>query len=48
LGGLIAGSFGLTAPFWLAAASVAAWVAVVWRALGNRAVNAVRASANDF
>jgi MFS family permease len=47
LGGLIAGGFGLTAPFWLAAASVAAWVAVVWRALGNSAVNAARASAND-
>jgi MFS family permease len=47
LGGLIAGSFGLTAPFWLAAASVAAWVAVVWRALGNGAVNTARDSAND-
>jgi MFS family permease len=47
LGGLIAGSFGLTAPFWLAAASVTAWVTVVWRALGNGAVNTARDSAND-
>ena len=47
LGGLIAGSFGLTAPFWLAAGSVAAWVAVVWGALGNGAVNTARDSAND-
>ena len=38
LGGLIAGAFGLTAPFWLAAASVGAWTAVSWRALSDRAV----------
>jgi MFS family permease len=47
LGGLIAGGFGLTAPFWLAAASVAAWVAVMRRALGDRAVDAARALANS-
>jgi predicted MFS family arabinose efflux permease len=47
LGGLIANGFGLTASFWLAAASVGAWVAVVWRALGDRAVDAARASANN-
>ncbi len=46
LGGLIAGGFGLTTPFWLAAASVATWVAMVWRALGDSAVDAARASAN--
>ncbi len=47
LGGLIAGGFGLTAPFWLAAASVGAWVALIWRALGDRAIEEARARAND-
>jgi MFS family permease len=47
LGGLVAGGFGLTSPFWFAAASVAAWVALVWRALGDRAIERTRARAND-
>jgi MFS family permease len=47
LGGLVAGGFSLTSPFWLAAASVAAWVALVWRALGDRAIERTRARAND-
>ncbi|MDQ4126870.1 MAG: MFS transporter [Actinomycetota bacterium] len=48
LGGLIAGVFGLTAPFWLAAAFVAAWLALVWRALGNRAIEGARAQASHW
>ncbi len=47
LGGLIAGGFGLTAPFWLAAASLGAWVALIWRSLGDRAIEEARAQAND-
>jgi predicted MFS family arabinose efflux permease len=47
LGGLIAGGFGLTAPFWLAAASVATWVALTWQALGDRAVREAGAGARD-
>ena len=43
LGGLIAGGLGLTAPFWLAAASVGTWVAVTWRALSDPAVREARA-----
>jgi predicted MFS family arabinose efflux permease len=47
LGGVLAMGLGLTAPFWVAAASVAAWLAVAWRRLGDRAVAAARVSAKD-
>ena len=43
LGGVIAGAFGLTAPMWLAAASVGAWVPLTWRVLGDGAVREARA-----
>ena len=42
VGGLVAGGFGLTAPFWLAAASVFAWTAATWRAFGALAADAPR------
>ncbi|HEY0129040.1 MAG TPA: hypothetical protein VGB40_07735 [Rubrobacteraceae bacterium] len=44
--GLIAGGLGLPAPSWLAAISVAAWVAAVWWALGDRAIERARAAAS--
>ncbi len=47
LGGFLAAGFGLTAPFWAAAACVAAWIAVVRRRLGDRAAAAARRSANE-
>lgn len=34
---LLAKGFGLAAPFWFAAASVAVMTAVAWRAIGNGA-----------
>lgn len=47
LGGLIASSLGLTAPFWLATVSVGVWLTLVWRALGDRAVEEARARMTD-
>jgi hypothetical protein len=44
--GLIAGGFGLPAPSWLAAISVVAWVAAVWWALSDRAIERARAAAS--
>ncbi|HZA45902.1 MAG TPA: hypothetical protein VE568_11485 [Rubrobacter sp.] len=44
--GLIAGGLGLPAPSWLAAISVAAWVAAMWWALGERAIEGARAAAS--
>jgi hypothetical protein len=38
LGGVLATSLGLTASFWVDAASVAASIVVVWRTLGDRVV----------
>jgi len=46
LGGLLAKGFGLTAPFWFAAASVAVMTVVAWRTLGNGTVTAARENAN--
>jgi len=46
LGGLLAKGFGLTAPFWFAAASVAVMTIVSWRTLGNGTVTAARENAN--
>ena len=43
---MIAGGLGLPAPFWLAAISVAAWVAAMWWALGDRAIERARAAAS--
>jgi MFS family permease len=42
LGGALAAAFGLTAPFWVSAASVALMTAVAWRSLGPAAVSAAR------
>ena len=47
LGGVIAGSLGLTAPFWLAAASVGAWLVLIWRALGYRAIREAGAAVQE-
>jgi len=46
LGGLLAKGFGLTAPFWFAAASVAVMTIVSWRTLGNGTVTAAQENAN--
>ncbi|MDQ3316787.1 MAG: MFS transporter [Actinomycetota bacterium] len=46
LGGLLAKGFGLTAPFWFAAASVAVMTVVAWRTLGNGTVTAAQENAN--
>ena len=46
LGGLLAKGFGLAAPFWFAAASVAALTVVAWRILGNGVVAAARENAD--
>ncbi len=46
LGGLFAKGFGLTAPFWFAAASVAVMTAVAWRTIVNGAVMAARQNAD--
>jgi predicted MFS family arabinose efflux permease len=35
IGGLIAGAFGITAPFWFAFAGSALLLALIWRELGN-------------
>ena len=47
VGGIVAGGFGLAAPFWLAAVCVAAWVALMWRTLDDRTIDGARARAND-
>ena len=39
IGGLAADGLGLTAPFWIAAASMAVLTAVVWRALAQPALS---------
>ena len=46
LGGLLAKGFGLAAPFWFAAASVAVMMVLAWRAIGNDAVTAARQNAD--
>ena len=46
LGGLLAKGFGLAAPFWFAAASVAVMTAVAWRTSGNGAVADARRGAD--
>ena len=46
LGGVLAKGFGLAAPFWFAAASVAVLTVVAWRILGNATVAAAREDAN--
>ena len=46
LGGLLAKGFGLAAPFWFAAASVAVMTIVAWRTIGNGAVTAARRNAD--
>ena len=46
LGGLLAKGFGLAAPFWFAAASVAVMTIVAWRSIGNGAVTAARRNAD--
>ncbi len=48
LGGLLAKGFGLAAPFWFAAASVAVMTLLAWRILGNGAVTAAREDSNTL
>lgn len=45
LGGLLAKGFGLAAPFWFAAASVAVMTVLAWRTIGNDTVTAARQNA---
>lgn len=42
LGGVLARSFGLTAPFWFASASMGILAVFVWRVINNRAVSEAR------
>lgn len=42
LGGVLARSFGLTAPFWFASASMGMLVVFVWGVINNRAVSEAR------
>ncbi len=45
LGGVLARSFGLTAPFWFASLAVAVLAVAVWRILNNETIQLVRDSA---
>lgn len=47
LGGLLAKGFGLAAPFWFTAASVAVMTVVAWRIIGNDTVTAARQNASN-